>query len=63
VLVVLGSLLVGGVLGEILGIEGRLERLGGWLRERTVRSSADAAAGDRTELRGHGSSRASSSRA
>ena len=46
VLVVLGSLLVGGVLGEILGIEGRLERLGGWLRERTVRSPADAAAGD-----------------
>jgi uncharacterized membrane protein YqgA involved in biofilm formation len=46
VLVVLGSLLVGGVLGEILGLEARLERLGGRLRERTVRNSADAAAGD-----------------
>ena len=45
VLVVLGSLLVGGVAGELLDIEGRLERLGAWLRERTVRD-ATAAAGD-----------------
>ncbi len=37
VLVVLGSLLVGGLLGELLAIEARLERLGAWLRERTVR--------------------------
>jgi uncharacterized protein len=37
VLVVLGSLIVGGVLGELLRIEERLERLGGWLRERTAR--------------------------
>jgi uncharacterized membrane protein YqgA involved in biofilm formation len=36
VLVVLGSLLVGGLLGELLAIEARLERLGAWLRERTV---------------------------
>jgi len=36
VLVVLGSLLVGGVIGELIGIEARLERLGAWLRERTV---------------------------
>jgi len=42
VLVVLGSLLVGGVLGELARIEERLERLGGWLRERAVRRpSAD----------------------
>jgi uncharacterized membrane protein YqgA involved in biofilm formation len=37
VLVVLGSLLVGGVIGEALAIEARLERLGAWLRERTAR--------------------------
>jgi uncharacterized membrane protein YqgA involved in biofilm formation len=36
VLVVLGSLLIGGVLGELLDIEARLERLGGWLQERTA---------------------------
>jgi uncharacterized membrane protein YqgA involved in biofilm formation len=36
VLVVLGSLLVGGVIGELVGIEARLERLGSWLRQRTV---------------------------
>lgn len=36
VLVILGSLLVGGVLGELIGIESRLERMGAWLRERTV---------------------------
>ena len=45
VLVVLGSLLVGAVIGELLDIEGRLERLGAWLRERTVRDGS-AAAGD-----------------
>lgn len=43
VLVVLGSLLVGGVIGEALRIEERLERVGGWLRERTVRRPAGAA--------------------
>ena len=45
VLVILGSLLVGGVLGELMAIEGRLERLGAWLRERTVRGdgAGDAA--------------------
>ncbi len=41
VLVILGSLLVGGVLGELLAIEARLERLGAWLRERTVRRDGD----------------------
>lgn len=35
VLVVLGSLLVGGVLGELIDLEQRLARLGGWLRDRT----------------------------
>jgi uncharacterized membrane protein YqgA involved in biofilm formation len=42
VLVVLGSLLLGGVLGELLAIEDRLERLGAWLRERTTRSGGAA---------------------
>jgi uncharacterized protein len=37
VLLVLGSLLVGGVVGELLDLEDRLERLGTWLRDRTVR--------------------------
>ncbi|MFP4149488.1 MAG: DUF554 domain-containing protein [Nitriliruptoraceae bacterium] len=41
VLVILGSLLVGGVLGELLDIEGRLERFGGWLRDRVVRGGPD----------------------
>jgi len=36
VLVVLGSLLVGGIVGELLAIEARLERLGAWLRERIL---------------------------
>lgn len=40
VLVILGSLLVGGVLGELIDIEARLERLGAWLRARTVRRPA-----------------------
>jgi len=46
VLVVLGSLLVGGLVGELLAIEDRLERLGAWLRERTARgpSATDGAA-------------------
>jgi uncharacterized membrane protein YqgA involved in biofilm formation len=42
VLVVLGSLLVGGVVGEALAIEARLERLGAWLRERTTRRGGAA---------------------
>jgi uncharacterized membrane protein YqgA involved in biofilm formation len=46
VLVVLGSLLVGGVLGELARIEERLERLGGWLRERTMRRPSAAVSDD-----------------
>lgn len=41
VLVILGSLLVGGVLGELLGIEDRLESLGAWLRARTSGHAGD----------------------
>lgn len=35
ILIVLGSLLVGGVAGELLGIEDGLDRLGRWLERRT----------------------------
>lgn len=53
VLVILGSLLVGGVLGELLDIEGRLERFGGWLRDRVLGLDADAAsAGSAAARRG-----------
>jgi uncharacterized membrane protein YqgA involved in biofilm formation len=34
VLVIIGALLVGAVIGELLDIEGRLARTGGWLQER-----------------------------
>jgi uncharacterized membrane protein YqgA involved in biofilm formation len=35
VLIVLGSLLLGGIAGELLRIEGRIDRLGHWLEHRT----------------------------
>lgn len=38
ILIVLGSLLVGGIVGESLQIEMRLQRLGEWVEARTVRS-------------------------
>lgn len=37
VLIVLGSLLVGGIAGSLLQVEARLERLGGWLQHRLAR--------------------------
>ena len=43
VLVIIGSLLVGAVVGELLDIEGRLERAGHWLQERAARTEGDAA--------------------
>lgn len=39
VLVILGALLLGGVLGELLGLEDRLHQLGEWLRDRVVGGS------------------------
>lgn len=36
-LIVLGSLLIGGIAGSVLGIEDRLERFGGWLQRRLSR--------------------------
>ncbi len=46
VLIVLGSLLLGGIIGSLANIEGRLESFGMWLRHRLVRDS-DAATGHR----------------
>jgi uncharacterized protein len=42
VLIVLGSLLVGGILGSMVDIEGRLEGFGDWLRRRLTRPAAVA---------------------
>ncbi len=39
VLIVLGSMLLGGIVGSLLDIEARLESLGGWLRRRLRRPS------------------------
>ena len=39
-LIVLGSLIVGGVVGSVLGIEDRLERFGAWLQRRLQQRSA-----------------------
>ena len=45
VLIVLGSLLLGGIAGSLVDIESRLDRLGDWLRRRLSRTR-DAAAAD-----------------
>jgi uncharacterized membrane protein YqgA involved in biofilm formation len=41
ILIVLGSLVIGGVTGSLLGIELRLERFGGWLRRRLLGGHGD----------------------
>ena len=41
-LVVLASLLVGGIVGSLLRIEDRLEGIGGWLQSRLMRGDASA---------------------
>jgi uncharacterized protein len=43
VLIVLGSLLIGGIVGSLIDIELRLDRLGDWLRRRLSRSPAPGA--------------------
>ena len=40
VLIVLGSLVLGGMVGSLLDIEARLEAFGGWLRQRLARGHA-----------------------
>lgn len=49
VLIVLGSLLIGGIAGSLLDIEARLEGFGGWLRTRL--SQRDAASDDASRTR------------
>jgi uncharacterized membrane protein YqgA involved in biofilm formation len=39
-LIVLGALLIGGIIGSLLQIELRLERVGGWLQRKLIRKSA-----------------------
>ncbi|MFO7742930.1 MAG: DUF554 family protein, partial [Anaerolineae bacterium] len=50
VLIVLGSLLLGGLAGELLRIEGAIDRVGQWLQERTggAAPSADGTPSDRS---------------
>lgn len=43
VLIVLGAILIGGITGSMLHIEGRLESLGGWLQRTLVRGTEDRA--------------------
>lgn len=42
VLIVLGSLVVGGIIGSVLRIEHRVEQLGGWLQARLSRGDGSA---------------------
>jgi hypothetical protein len=42
-LIVLGALLIGGVTGSLIGIEPRMEALGGWLQRRLAGDGSDAA--------------------
>lgn len=42
VLVVLGSLVIGGIIGSLLRLEDRIEDLGGWLQSRLTRADADS---------------------
>ena len=46
-LIVLGSLVLGGVIGSALHVEDRLEAVGGWLRSTLGRGAADGNAADR----------------
>jgi uncharacterized membrane protein YqgA involved in biofilm formation len=41
VLIVLGSLVIGGVIGSLVGVESALERFGAWLRGRLLRGGGD----------------------
>ena len=46
VLVILGSLLLGGVIGEAIDLEGWLHRLGAWLRDRVVADAQERPTGE-----------------
>jgi uncharacterized membrane protein YqgA involved in biofilm formation len=53
VLIVLGSLLIGGILGSLLDIERRLEDFGGWLRFRFGGGRVASATDDLTDAADH----------
>ncbi len=57
VLIVLGSLLLGGIAGELLGIEERLDRLGRWFELRTTARASEVGLEETSRPRGHASSR------
>lgn len=46
-LVVMGSVLAGGILGELMGLQERLQELGAWLEARFAGGSGEAAEGNR----------------
>jgi uncharacterized membrane protein YqgA involved in biofilm formation len=53
VLIVLGSMLIGGIVGSLIDVERRLEGFGGWLRGRlTRRSSGTGSSGTRSSAAG-----------
>ncbi len=49
VLIVLGSVVIGGIIGSLINIEARLEGLGGWLRFRLSGGGATSAEGELTD--------------
>lgn len=51
VLIVLGSLLVGGIIGSLLCIEDRIEQLGGYLQQRLTRRPAETSVRNDTASR------------
>lgn len=53
VLIVLGSLLIGGIVGSLADLEARLENLGDWLRRRLTRGRTVADAATHGALDGH----------
>src|SRR5574341_1354132 len=53
ILIVLGSVAVGGILGEWWNIEGGLNRLGGWLEARTSRGQGRDETGSARFIRGY----------
>ena len=49
-LIVLGSVVIGGIIGSLLRIEDRVEQLGGWLQARVRRSSGPDASAQRARF-------------
>ncbi|GAA3605344.1 DUF554 domain-containing protein [Microlunatus ginsengisoli] len=62
VLIVLGSLLIGGIAGSLVDIELRLEQFGGWLRGRLARRQPSSGLGHPSTGSGHVSDHAARER-